>query len=96
MKSFPTPTHDHEPAATSCKAHVRATVKFVGSSFPNAIHTSGQIITRSTLKKILRGHGHSKFERRIRSLQQFVVQQLLNEKVSEPYEMSVNFRIIIT
>ena len=32
----------------------------------------------------------------IRSLQQFVVQQLPNEKVSEPYEMSINFRIIIT
>ena len=49
-----------------------------------------------TLKKILWGHGHTKFGRRIRSLHQFVVQQLPNEKVSEPYERSVNFSIIIT
>ena len=46
---------------------------------------------KGTPKKILWGHGHTKFGRRIRSLQQFVVQQLPNEKVSELYETSVNF-----
>ena len=52
--------------------------------------------TIPTLKKILSGHGHIKSGQSIRSLQKFVVQQLPNEKVSEPYEMSVKFRIIIT
>ena len=54
------------------------------------------MFVKTSLKKILWRHGDTKFGRRIRSLQQFVVQQLPNEKVSEPYEMSANIRIIIT
>ena len=55
-KSFPTPIHVYEPAAISCKAYVRATVKFVGYSFPHAIHTLGLIITRSLAYGKVTGH----------------------------------------
>ena len=111
-RQFPTYVLSKVSSMNSRKSHVskafvcnrlkiEETFKFVRFSKQNYIfHFDAAISmmdrTLHSLKKILWGHGHTKFGRRIRSLQQFIVQQLPNEKVSEPYEMFVNFRIIIT